>query len=149
MFKNVILFPPFYFYFSFILSFVLFFIFPGSKIIVFPFNLIGGLAIIFGYYIMKNSCNIFLRKQTSFFLKTPSEFIQIGFYKISRNPMYLGMLICLFGQVILMGNLVPFIGPLFFFLCIHYLCIPPEEVIMEKTFGFSYLQYKRKVRRWL
>lgn len=34
------------------------------------------------------------------------------------------------------------------FICIHYLCIPPEEAIMEKTFGAQYTAYKQQVRRW-
>ena len=63
--------------------------------------------------------------------------------------MYLGMLIFIFGLAVFLGNLAGLAGSLIFFFAINYLCIPPEEAIMEKTFGNAYLEYKQRVRRWM
>lgn len=102
-----------------------------------------------GHYIIKVSSNLFHKQKTTFTLEKSSSFVQNKFYRISRNPMYLGVLIIFLGLAILNGNLIAFISPLLFFLCMNYLCIPPEEVLMEQTFGDPYVQYKKKVRCWL
>ncbi len=146
--KQKITFPPFYFFSAVILNFAFYFMFPKFNIILFPYNLLGVFAIVYGYGLMKNCSNIFQKNHTTFHLERPSAFVQSGFYQKSRNPMYLGFLIMIIGQVILMTNLISFINPLLFFICINYLCIPPEEAIMEKTFGAQYTAYKQQVRRW-
>jgi len=128
---------------------VFYFIFPQFNKIRFPFNLTGIAAIICGYYITRRSSGIFEKNNTTFYLKEPSAFIQTGFYRISRNPMYLGLLIFIFGLAVLTGNLISLISPVLFFLFINCLCIPPEEKLMERIFGNSYIEYKQKVRRWL
>ncbi len=63
--------------------------------------------------------------------------------------MYLGALILIMGLAVLLGNLLSLLTPLLFFIFINYLCIPPEEKIMQQTFGQDYLDYKQSVRRWL
>lgn len=147
--NKIITFPPFYFFSIIILNFVFYFIFPEFNKICFPYNLAGIPAIIGGFHISNKSSNLFTKSKTTFRLEKPSAFVQSDFYKITRNPMYLGGLILIFGQTILMTNLISLINPVLFFLCINYLCILPEEAIMEKTFGTNYVKYKQQVRRWL
>lgn len=147
--KNKLSFMPFYFFSIIILTFAFYFLFPGWNIIPFPYNLMGMTAIIFGWHVLSKSSNIFIKNKTTFYLEKPSAFVQTGFYRKSRNPMYLGALILISGHVILMGNAIAFINPVLFFIFINYLCIPPEEIIMEKTFRGEYLLYKQSVRRWL
>ena len=72
-----------------------------------------------------------------------------GLYKISRNPMYLGMLVILIGFAIYLGNLTAFLVLPAFYLVITEMQIKPEERMLEEKFGEEYLAYKRKVRRWL
>jgi len=147
--KKVITFPPLYFFGTIVLSIILFFLFPEFNIISLPYNLIGVLLFIGGYYIVNKSSNIFHQNETTFYLEEPSTFIQSGFYKYSRNPMYLGSLILITGVSIALGNLLSLLTPILFFLVINYLSIPFEEEIMEKKFGNKYLQFKQKVRRWI
>ncbi len=72
-----------------------------------------------------------------------------GFYRISRNPMYLGMLFILLGVASLFASLSCFLlVPLFVFL-INHLQIKAEEAVLEEKFSIAYIKYKRKVRRWL
>lgn len=48
-------------------------------------------------------------------MSNQSSFIQDGFYKYSRNPMYLGGLIFHIGLSILTGNIISIINPILFF----------------------------------
>ena len=72
-----------------------------------------------------------------------------GVYRYSRNPMYLGMALILTGVAFLLANLSAFIVLPFFIILMNYLQIKPEEKILEKRFGQSYLEYKKSVRRWI
>jgi protein-S-isoprenylcysteine O-methyltransferase Ste14 len=71
-----------------------------------------------------------------------------GVFRISRNPMYLGMTLILFGVSILVGSLTAFVSPVAFFFISEHQFIPLEEKSMENVFGESYLDYARRVRRW-
>lgn len=72
-----------------------------------------------------------------------------GLFGLSRNPMYLGLVIILVGAAILLGTLTPFLViPVFVFI-IREGYIKYEEQLLEELFGETYREYKRKVRRWL
>lgn len=70
-------------------------------------------------------------------------------YKITRNPMYLGMLISYAGLFIFFQNpwfllFLPVLVWLF-----TTLVIIPEENYLEEKFGREYLDFKSRVRRWI
>ena len=72
-----------------------------------------------------------------------------GLYKISRNPMYLGLLIFLTGWTIWLGNPLN-VGLLVLFVAyITYSQIKPEEAVLREKFGSDYDDYCRRVRRWI
>ncbi len=78
-----------------------------------------------------------------------SDLVISGLYKVTRNPMYVGLQTILTGYAIWLGSLSPFfVLPLFYFI-ITEMQIKPEEAILEKKFGQDYLNYKNSVRRWL
>jgi len=72
-----------------------------------------------------------------------------GPFRISRNPMYLSLLILLLGVAVLTGSIWMFLAipPLFIIFDIGV--VKPEEDYLEQKFGEEYLAYKSKVRRWL
>ena len=72
-----------------------------------------------------------------------------GSYKLTRNPMYLGVSIALFGAAFYFGNLLSFLSPLIFFIAVNLYFVPSEERLMESIFGKKYIDYKKKVRRWI
>lgn len=78
-----------------------------------------------------------------------NELVMSGFYKFTRNPMYLGMLFVLIGWSIWRGNLLAIIPLIGFVIYITYFQIKPEEAALRKRFGDSYANYCKKVRRWL
>jgi len=71
-----------------------------------------------------------------------------GMFKITRNPMYLGMLLLLFGLSVFKGLIVGFIFLPLFVLYITIFQIIPEEEAMLNLFGEDYKSYSNKVRRW-
>jgi len=146
---KIIAFPPFYFFAGIVLSLLFYFIFPEYNLLTFPFNLFGFLILVTGLLLIIKNTVVFNSKKTTLQNEQPSSFIQDGFYKYSRNPMYLGGLIFHIGLSILTGNIISIINPILFFLMMDFICIPYEEEIMIKTFKDEYRSYKKKVRRWL
>ena len=125
-------------------------IFPIVKIIFYPYSLIGIILIIIGLSLTFVANFILLKKKTSIKpLEKPSELIISGPFKFSRNPIYLGMALILFGVEIVLGWLSPFLFPIMFVIIINKSFIPIEENNLEKLFGGKYLNYKKRVRRWI
>jgi protein-S-isoprenylcysteine O-methyltransferase Ste14 len=78
-----------------------------------------------------------------------SHLVTSGVYRITRNPMYLGMATLLTAWACWLGTTWPFLGPVVFVLYITRFQIQPEEQALTKRFGEPYLAYRRHVRRWL
>ncbi len=78
-----------------------------------------------------------------------STLVTSGIYQLTRNPMYLGMLIILLGWGDLLDNILAFSGALIFFIYISTFQIAPEEEVMKDKFGDSFIEYCRQVRRWI
>ncbi len=71
-----------------------------------------------------------------------------GLYKISRNPMYLGLNSLTISSMIYSLNIwVLLLG--IYSLIIYHLIIKSEEIFLENRFGLEYTNYKKKVRRYL
>jgi protein-S-isoprenylcysteine O-methyltransferase Ste14 len=131
-----------------ILSMLFYFI--PIKISLFPYNYLGIILILFGGLLNIWSDQLFKKVKTNIkYHKTPSKLLISGPFKISRNPIYLGMFLILLGVVILIQNPLSLIFPIIFIIIIEKRYIPIEEKNMKKTFGKQYLNYKNKVRRWI
>ena len=70
-------------------------------------------------------------------------------YTISRNPIYLCMVIFLSGWCLWLQSVSGVLVIVLFALWINYRFILQEEAMLEKTFGDDYTSYKQQVRRWL
>ena len=79
----------------------------------------------------------------------PTKLVTSGPYRITRNPMYLGLELVLVGAFFLAKSPFFLIPPIVFFLLINYLQIPFEENLMAEHFGQLYTEYCQRVRRWL
>ncbi|MTI88495.1 MAG: isoprenylcysteine carboxylmethyltransferase family protein [Balneolaceae bacterium] len=78
-----------------------------------------------------------------------SVFVQSGIYRISRNPMYLGMALILAGAALKWGHMANLLVPPLFILYMNTFQILPEEEVMEQKFGEAFREYKERVRRWV
>jgi len=121
---------------------------PASQLL--PFILIGLSLIGLGFLLAFNSISRFVKAKTGVvpFSKS-TTLITEGFYKYTRNPMYVGMNSFLLGLLIILNNPINFIFLIIFFFIVRNLFVIKEELQMEETFGEDYLTYKGKVRRWL
>jgi protein-S-isoprenylcysteine O-methyltransferase Ste14 len=81
--------------------------------------------------------------------KSTVKIVVSGAYRFSRNPLYLSLLLLLFGIAFLMLSLWLFLTvPVLFFLFL-FKAIMPEERYLSQKFGKEYLDYSEKVRRWI
>lgn len=80
----------------------------------------------------------------------PTHHIEVrGPFKLTRNPMYLQMILVCIGVGIAFSNLwILLLTPVGGWVLQRF-AIEPEEAYLEAKFGEAYLTYKRKVRRWI
>jgi protein-S-isoprenylcysteine O-methyltransferase Ste14 len=71
-----------------------------------------------------------------------------GFYKFSRNPMYVGVILLLIGEAIFFQSGSLSIYLLFIFIALNLFVMIVEEPRLRKDFGQEYYSYCQKVRRW-
>ena len=72
-----------------------------------------------------------------------THLVTSGMYRVTRNPMYL------LGVAVLFGTVTPFLPVPVFVWIIRTKFVKFEEVLLEETFGDEYVEYKKRVRRWL
>ena len=77
------------------------------------------------------------------------KLIEEGVYCYSRNPMYLGMALIQLGIGIVLANTWMVILTPLSMLGVHFIAIKPEEVYLEERFGQAYIDYKKRVNRWV
>jgi protein-S-isoprenylcysteine O-methyltransferase Ste14 len=79
----------------------------------------------------------------------PAGLVSGGPYRYSRNPMYLGVLLAVFGQAVLFASLRLAAYGCAVFLFFHLMVVLAEEPHLRATRGPSYDLYCRAVPRWL
>ena len=125
-------------------------LYPPIKTLYSPLMTIGLLLIFFGIVLNLWTDKLFKKMQTTVKpFESPKVVLTSGPFNISRNPMYLGMGLILFGVSVFFGSLVTLAFPVLFILLIELMFIPFEEKNLHTIFGFQYEEYKRKTRKWI
>lgn len=94
----------------------------------------------------------FRRAQTTINPLSPgkaSHLVATGVYRVTRNPMYVGMALVLCGWAVLLASLPVVLGPVAFVAFITRFQIVPEERFLAAKFGDDYARFCQQVRRWL
>ena len=78
-----------------------------------------------------------------------SSLVTTGIYRITRNPMYVGVLFVIVAWAVFLSAPWTLVGPLAFVLYMNRFQIAPEERVLSAMFGTDYSNYKARVRRWL
>ena len=81
--------------------------------------------------------------------ETTTSLVSSGIYRLTRNPMYVGLLFVLVAWAVFLSSAWALLGPLAFVLYINRFQIVPEERVLSAMFGTEYSAYKSTVRRWL
>ena len=78
-----------------------------------------------------------------------SALVTSGVYRLTRNPMCVGLALVVLGWAVFLWSLWALAGPILFVLYISRFQIKPEEQLLSAKFGASYTEYQSRVRRWL
>jgi protein-S-isoprenylcysteine O-methyltransferase Ste14 len=78
-----------------------------------------------------------------------SSLVSSGIYTVTRNPMYVGLLLVLVAWAIVLSSAWALLGPVAYFFYIGRFQIAPEERALATLFGAEYAAYTSRVRRWL
>jgi len=77
------------------------------------------------------------------------ELLARGFYRFSRNPMYVGESLQMVGMGLLADCAWVILAAPVFLLIVHRTAVVPEERYLAETFGEAYERYRARVRRYL
>ena len=123
---------------------------PQPRLTSPPFNAFGIVLIAAGVWMNLWSARWFRKNKTTIDPRGNAIYlVQEGLYRVSRNPMYLGMLITLLGVSFYLGSLLSFLAPPIFVWIVTVRFISREEKALRDCFGEEYVQYQVRVRRWV
>lgn len=72
-----------------------------------------------------------------------------GWYRYVRNPMYVAVLAMIFGQALLFGSGALALYGAAVWLLFHAFVVLYEEPRLQRSFGESYVELRRRVPRWI
>ncbi|MGA9958647.1 MAG: isoprenylcysteine carboxylmethyltransferase family protein [Acidobacteriaceae bacterium] len=72
-----------------------------------------------------------------------------GPYRLTRNPMYVGLTLAYFGEAGLLRQIWPLAVLPLVLAYLQWTVIPLEEAKLRETFGEEYEAYRGRVRRWV
>ena len=79
----------------------------------------------------------------------PRELVAVGFYRYTRNPMYVGMLLALLAFSVVLASPASLLILPAFVVYMNRFQIVPEERELARNFGIEFQAYRARVRRWL
>jgi protein-S-isoprenylcysteine O-methyltransferase Ste14 len=124
---------------------------PGPVLLGEPWSWwLGVLPALAGVGLVGWAARLFLRAGTPLEpWQTPTALVVSGPYRFTRNPMYLGLTLCLIGLTLWLGTTTPALLLPVFVALLTLGFVRPEERRLEQRFGKSYRTYKSRVRRWI
>lgn len=114
----------------------------GARFTGFCVGILGDIIFLISVLCMKDSWRAGIPE------KDKTELVTGGIYSFSRNPAFLGFDLMYIGVALMYLNFLTAAFTIFAIVMLH-LQILQEEKYMAATFGESYLQYKKKVFRYL
>jgi protein-S-isoprenylcysteine O-methyltransferase Ste14 len=142
--------PPTFFLGALIAMVALHLLLPVVRLVEGWWRLAGVVPLMAGAVFATGPSMVFDRRGTTVKpFEAPSVLVTGGWYRVSRNPMYVGLVLILVGCAALLGTLGPVaVIPAFAWL-LDRRFIRPEEAALEDAFGEGYRAYRARVRRWL
>lgn len=119
--------------------------FPGHRVIALVLFVVGTAAAVAGVV-------EFRRARTTVNPIAPekaSTVVSSGVFRLTRNPMYLGMAVTLLGLSAWMATAAGLLLVPVFCVYMTRFQIEPEERALISLFGREFEQYMQRVRRWL
>jgi protein-S-isoprenylcysteine O-methyltransferase Ste14 len=79
----------------------------------------------------------------------PKKLIEHGVFSLSRNPVYLALVLSQSGLAFVLDMMWPLFSTGILWILLDVFIVRDEENMLEMTFLNRYKNYKRKTRRWL
>ena len=110
----------------------------------------GVVVLLAGFLIMMRAWWLFRINKTAICpTAVTTTFITDDIYAVSRNPMYLGMILMLTGFATIVGSLwILFVTAIYAVILDRVFCRYEEYELLQQ-YGRSYADYRDHVRRWL
>ena len=139
--------PPTYFVASLVLMAALAFAWPLAPLFAWPWRALGVVPIAAGVWLNLAADRAFKERGTTVKpFERSSALVTNGVFRISRNPMYLGMVVILVRAAALLGALPPFLVAAGFATILEMHFIPVEERMLAETFGEEWAAWSKRVR---
>jgi len=115
-----------------------------------PIRIIGGVLIGAGLYFLIDSFARFALKGlgTPAPIAPPERLVVSGYYRYTRNPMYVAVLALIAGQALLFGDIFLFAYAVIVWFCFEVFVMGYEEPTLRRMFGAEYERYCENVPRW-
>lgn len=128
----------------------LWFFLPGMRIVLGGWRFLGLIPILVGLYLNLEAERALQKANTTVLPEENSrELVQDGVYSLSRNPMYLGMVMVLGGAAVMLGIPLGILIMGVFWFLIWYLYVRKEEQKMKTQFSADWNVYRSRVGRWI
>lgn len=142
--------PPAYLLIAILAATALHFLVPIVRWVAPPYSWAGFVLIALGVMLTAYAAGLFARAGTALKpFERSTVLVTGGVYRITRNPMYVGLVLVLAGVAILYGTIGALLPLPIFVWILAKRFVEGEERFLEDIFGAEYLAYKRRVRRWL
>jgi protein-S-isoprenylcysteine O-methyltransferase Ste14 len=112
---------------------------------------LGAVLMVGGFVLALTASTIFRREGTELNpLSTSNKLLIVhGPFRLTRNPMYSGLVLFSTGIALVVGTWPMFVVPLLIFAITNWGHIPLEEAKMRRQHGAAYDAYLGRVRRWV
>lgn len=113
-------------------------------------NIAGMLIIVMGLLFFLPALYRFIKTKNTLITIKPANTLQTtGIYAVTRNPMYISLLLLYLGFSFIIGNWWNIILAPLLILVVQEYIIKHEERYLEYRFGQAFIAYKSRVRRWI
>jgi protein-S-isoprenylcysteine O-methyltransferase Ste14 len=144
------IYPPIWLAIGLVVIFFLNEYYPGPRFTGLPAQIVGGVLIVIGLLLLVGANGLFTRAGTDVIpFRNVTAMVTTGVYRLTRNPMYLGMVSVLLGCAITVGATAALFVPAIFAVIIDVRFIRAEESMLRELFPDEYPGYCKRVRRWL
>jgi protein-S-isoprenylcysteine O-methyltransferase Ste14 len=141
--------PPVWLLMALVASFALDRWWPIARLVQAPWKYAGYLPLALGAFMAITAAGAFRRAGTPVIpFEHSTTLVTGGWFRVTRNPMYLGLSLILLGVALIDGTLGAFLPLPLFVAILHFRFIRAEERFLEGIFGDQYRDYRAQVRRW-
>jgi protein-S-isoprenylcysteine O-methyltransferase Ste14 len=79
----------------------------------------------------------------------PRNLVVVGLYRLSRNPMYVAVIVILCGWALTFRSVTLWVYALAIAVIFHLRVVFGEEPWLARTHGEAWVQYRNRIPRWL